>query len=137
MNARHARNLGLVGIGFGLGLVVANLPGAAAAPGDGQAGLETRKFRVFVDEVKQNLVFGDEFAGSYSRTFTLSDGSTRTIQLTPMVRRGMQVVEFKDTGGYTYMGLNGTTTNGTLMVQLRDVATQDAQLRAEGWPTEK
>ena len=47
---------------------------------------------------------------------------------------GKPVVEFKDTGFVSYMGLNGTTTNGTLMVQIRDVDSHEAQLRAEGWP---
>jgi hypothetical protein len=31
-------------------------------------------------------------------------------------------------------GSIGTTTNGTLMVQLRDVETMRAQAKAEGWP---
>jgi hypothetical protein len=59
----------------------------------------------------------------------------RRIELTPMVHRGMQVVEFKDNGGVHYMGLDGTTTDGTLMVQVRDVDTMRAVATAEGWPT--
>jgi ATP-dependent Clp protease adapter protein ClpS len=80
-----------------------------------------KRLMVSIDEVQQNFVFGEEFTGRYTKTLTLSDGSTRTIELTPMIHNGMPVVEFKDTGGVTYMGLNGTTTNGRLMVQLRDV----------------
>jgi hypothetical protein len=79
-------------------------------------------------------VFGDTFAGHYTGSFTLSDGSVRNIELTPMLHNGMKVVEFKDTGGLTYMGLNGTTTNGTLMVQLIDIDTLKAELEADGWP---
>ncbi len=51
-----------------------------------------------------------------------------------MIHNGMQVVEFKDNGGHTYMGLNGMTTNGALMVQVRNVAIMQRQLKAEGWP---
>jgi ATP-dependent Clp protease adapter protein ClpS len=91
--------------------------------------LAKKRFIVCVDEIQQNLVFGDQFAGRYSRTVTLSDGSTRTIELTPMMRNGRPVVEFKDTGGRTFMGLNGTTTNGTLMVQIRDLDAAQAELR--------
>lgn len=83
--------------------------------------LSKRRFLVCIDEIQQNFVFGDEFTGQYSKTVTLSDGTTRTIELTPMIRDGNPVVEFKDTGGCTYMGLNGTTTNGRLMVQIRDL----------------
>jgi hypothetical protein len=68
-------------------------------------------------------VFGDQFAGRYTKVVTLSDGSTRTIELTPMIRNGRPVVELKDTGGRTYMGRNGTTTNGKLIVQIRDKST--------------
>jgi ATP-dependent Clp protease adapter protein ClpS len=83
--------------------------------------LSKRRFIVCIDEIQQNFVFGAEFEGRYSTTVTLSDGTTRTIELTPVIRDGRPVVEFKDSGGCTYMGLNGTTTNGKLMVQIRDL----------------
>lgn len=83
--------------------------------------LSRRRFVVCIDEIKQNFVFGATFEGRYATTVTLSDGTTRTIELTPTIRDGRAVVELKDTGGCTYMGLNGTTTNGNLMVQIRDV----------------
>lgn len=51
----------------------------------------------------------------------MSDGSTRKIKLTPMIHDGIEVVELNDSGHISYMGLYGTTTNGTLMVKLRDV----------------
>jgi ATP-dependent Clp protease adapter protein ClpS len=38
-----------------------------------------------------------------------------------MIHDGMQVVELNDNGHISYMGLNGTTTNGDLMVQLHEV----------------
>jgi hypothetical protein len=94
--------------------------------------LSKKRFIVCIDEIQQNFVFGDQFAGGYTKTVTLSDGTTRTVELTPMIHDGKLVVEFKDTGFVSYMGLNGTTTNGTLMVQIRDLDSYEAQLRAEG-----
>jgi ATP-dependent Clp protease adapter protein ClpS len=89
--------------------------------------LTRKRFSVCIVEVQQEFAFGEMFAGRYTKTLTLSDGSTRTIELTPMTHNGIPVVEFKDSGGLTYMGLNGTTLNGRLMVQLCDV---DAALEA-------
>ena len=89
--------------------------------------LSRKRFMVCIDEVQQNFVFGEQFKGRYTKTLTLSDGSTRTIELTAMMRNGMPVVEFKDTGGVTYMGVNGTTTNGRLMVQVRDFDLPEAE----------
>jgi ATP-dependent Clp protease adapter protein ClpS len=83
--------------------------------------LSKRRLLVFIHEIKQELVWGDELGQCYTQTVSLSDGSTRTIELTPMIHNGTPVVEFKDTGHLSYMGLNGTTTNGTLMVQILDV----------------
>ena len=114
------------------GLLAANLPSALASA-EPAPDLSKRSFTVFIDEVKQNFVFGDRFTGRYTKTVTLSDGTVREITLTPMVHNGMQVVEFRDTGGLTYMSLDGTTTNGTLMVHLRDDARADAALKAQGW----
>lgn len=135
MKATTGKSLALVIAGFGAGLLVAHLPRAVAA-GVTTSGtdLAHRHFVVSVDEIRKNLVFAEPFTGHYSRTFTLSDGSKRSIDLVPMLHDGMQVVEFKDTGGHTYMGLNGTTTNGQLMVQVRDMDAQQAQLEQQGWP---
>ncbi len=88
--------------------------------------LAKKRFIVSIDEIQQNFVFGEQFADSYTKTVTLSDGSVRTIQLTPMIRHGRPVVELKDTGGRTYMLPNGTTTNGKLMVHIRDLDGMDA-----------
>ena len=71
--------------GLVTGVMAANFPGATASTDDFGADLSTKKFMVSVDEVKENFAFGNEFSGSYSRTFTMSDGSKRTIELTPMV----------------------------------------------------
>jgi hypothetical protein len=83
--------------------------------------VKTKEFVVFINEVSQSFVFGDSFVDSYSKTVTMSDGRTRTIRLTPMIRNERPVVELNDTGHISYMGLEGTTTNGKLMVQLHEV----------------
>ncbi len=132
MNMSTSKVVSLVFAAFAAGLGVANLPAAIASTGPAPD-LSKRRFTVYIDEIKQNHVFYDKFTGSYSKKLTLSDGSRREITLTPMMHNGMQVVEFKDTGGHTYMSLNGTTTNGTLMVQVQDEEASMAALREQGW----
>jgi hypothetical protein len=128
------KSIVLVVAGFGAGILVADLPRATAAGmTTPSTDLAHKHFIVSVDEIKKNFVFADKFDGHYSKTVTLSDGTTRTIELVPMLHDGMRVVEFKDTGRHTYMGLNGTTTNGKLMVQVRDLDAMHAQLKQEGW----
>jgi hypothetical protein len=56
----------------------------------------------------------------------------RAITLTPMIHDDRPVVELNDAGFISYMGLNGTTTNGTLMVQLRDMDEMRRQLESQG-----
>ena len=93
--------------------------------------MKTRAFAVFIDEVKQNFVFGDRFEGSYVKTVALSDGSSRTLKLTPTVRDGRELVELDIDGHVTYMGLNGTTTNrNTLVVAVREWPEEDAAAAA-------
>jgi len=117
---------------FGVGLAVGNLPTALATSGK-TTDLAHKTFTVSIDEVKKNFVFGDEFSGTYTKTVTMSDGTQRQIELTPMVHDGMQVIRLKDTGGLTYMSLNGTTTNGKLMIQIEDKEASLAALKAQGW----
>lgn len=83
--------------------------------------MNTREFVVSIDEVRQNLAWGERFTGSYTRSVTLSDGSQRTIKLTPMIRDGREVIELDDSGHISYMGLHSTTTNGTVMVQVHEM----------------
>jgi ATP-dependent Clp protease adapter protein ClpS len=84
--------------------------------------LSKKRFIVSIYEVQQEIVFAEEFSGQYTKSVTLSDGTTRTIELTPMMREGRQVVEFKDTGGRTYIGTvrapTGSAINGKLMVRV-------------------
>jgi len=92
------------------------------------------RFAVFINEIQQNFVFGDGLADRYTKTVTLSDGTTRKIELTPMIRNGELVVEFKDNGHTSYMGLNGTSTHDKLMVQISDYNDVLARRRKEGLP---
>src|SRR6478752_1875078 len=85
--------------------------------------LANKRFIVCIDEIQQNFVFGEEFAGRYVKTVTLADGTTRTLELTPVVRNGELMIELNDSGHCSYMGIDSTTTNGRLMVQVRDVDT--------------
>jgi hypothetical protein len=130
----NGKGIGLLLAGFAAGLLASRLPHAAAASDSITADLSKREFLVSIDEIRQNFAFGEPFVGHYYKTVTMSDGKIRRIELTPMIHNGIQVAEFKDNRGVTYMGLNGTTTNGTLMVQLRDADTMQAEARAEGYP---
>lgn len=126
--------------GFAAGLVVSNLPPAFAAPDAAPEDLSNKAFNVAIFEVKQKLTpgefLGEEFSGSYTQAITMSDGSQRNITLTPMMHKGRPVVRLQDNRHTSYMGLNGTTLNGTLLVQLRDMDALRAQLKAEGWPVQ-
>jgi hypothetical protein len=134
MSNTSIKSTGLLVAGFAAGLLVSRLPHAVAASDSVDTDLSKKEFIVSIDEIRQNFVFGDPFVGHYYKTVTMSDGKTRRIELTPMIHNGMQVVEFKDNRGVSYMGLNGTTTNDTLMVQLRDVDTMQGEAKTEGWP---
>jgi hypothetical protein len=87
--------------------------------------LSKKRFVVSITEIRQEIVFADEFAERYAKTVTLSDGSTRTVELTPVMREGSLVMEFNDTGHHTYMDIipvrNGGHTNGNLMVRIFDL----------------
>lgn len=84
-----------------------------------------KRFIVSIYEVRQEIVFAEEFSGRYIKNVTMADGTTRTIELTPMMRNGRPVVEFNDTGSCTYIGTlrvgTGTAINGKLMVRVADV----------------
>ena len=79
-------------------------------------------------EIKKTLVFAEEFAGQYTKSVTLSDGRTRAVELTPMIRNGARVIEFKD--HRSYMGMvrvrTGAHTTAKLMVQIQDLDELDA-----------
>jgi ATP-dependent Clp protease adapter protein ClpS len=85
--------------------------------------LSKKRYLVSIYEIQEH-VFAEEFSGQYVKTVTLSDGTARTLQLTPMMRNGTPVIEFNDTGGRSYMGImrvrTGMQTHGNLMVQIFD-----------------
>jgi hypothetical protein len=131
-----------VAVGFLAGVAASNLPSALASTNASPADeLAKKVFRVELYEVQQKLTPGDflaeEFSGTYTRTVALSDGTKRTIELTPMVHRGMQVVRLSDNGGVTYSSLNGSTLDGKLLIHLSDKAASRDRLKAEGWPSFK
>ena len=121
--------------GFAAGLIVSNLPAATAASTASSEDMANKSFDVAIFEVKQKLTPGKfiakEFSGSYAQTITMSDGKQRDIALTPMIYKGKHVVRLQDSGHTSYMGLNGTTLNGTLLVQLRDKNAAKASWQAE------
>jgi hypothetical protein len=134
MNLNVIKTSSLLVAGFSVGVLASHFPTASASNVPGASDLAQKQFLVSIDEVRQNFVFDDRFTGHYSKTVTLSDGTTRRIELTPMIHDGKQVVEFKDNDGHTYMGFNGTTTNGKLMVALHDIDAMNQYLKSEGLP---
>ena len=88
-----------------------------------------KSYFLSINEVRQNFVFFEEFSGTYKQTFTMSDGSVREIELTPVVKDGAELVQFRDGEGHTFMGPYGATTNGNLMVQVWDA--EETRRRAD------
>jgi|SRR5580658_11036706 ATP-dependent Clp protease adapter protein ClpS len=107
--------------------------------------LSKKRFIVSIYEIRQEIVFAEEFSGQYVKTVTLSDGTTRTVELTPTMRGGTAAMEFNDTGYRTSMEMlavrTGSHTNGNLMVRILDlddapaphVLPPDASLTAIAW----
>jgi ATP-dependent Clp protease adapter protein ClpS len=84
-----------------------------------------KRFIVSIFEIRQEIVFAEEFSGHYARTVTLSDGTTRSVELTPTMLGGGIAMEFNDTGHRTSMGMSpvcsGSHINGDLMVRVFDL----------------
>jgi hypothetical protein len=87
-----------------------------------------KTFVVSIDEIKQNFVLGDVFSGSYTKSVTMSDGSVREIALRPVMKDGQLVVELTDGRHVSYMGPNGTTTNGKLMINITEIGVPPNEL---------
>jgi ATP-dependent Clp protease adapter protein ClpS len=58
--------------------------------------LSKRRFIVSIYEIRQEIVFAEEFSGQYVKTVTLSDGTTRTVELTPTMLGGSTAMQFND-----------------------------------------
>lgn len=128
----------LPGAGFLSVLLVAGIvPASAALPPAPVASTASQyadaRYAVSMDEIARTFVAHHPFTGGYTTTLTMSDGSKRTIKLTPLIKDGMLLVHLEDTingkpagpNGNSYMGPNGTThdgsaANGTLMVKLQN-----------------
>jgi hypothetical protein len=86
---------------------------------------------VSIDEIRSNLLSPQTFSGQFTHEVTLSDGSVREVTLRPVQRNGQELVELTDksAGGiaHSYMGPFGTTVDGNLMINVKDLA----QLKAE------
>lgn len=133
MTALHRPSL-LLAIGFTAGAIV-SLAGYSWATSPARSiQASDRSYSVSIDEVRQNFVFGEQVSGVYVKVVRMSDGSVRKIQLRPVVKDGEELVELTDTSKdgrqLSYMGPNGTTTNGTLMVSVRDQAQLDREWAA-------
>src|SRR5690242_1469050 len=87
----------------------------------GGRSVKPKEFVVSLDEIAQSFVFGERFVESYTKTVTMSDGATRTITLTPMIRNGEPVVRLDDGGHVSYLGRNGSHTNGNLLVRIHEI----------------
>ncbi|AIF47806.1 hypothetical protein [Dyella japonica] len=122
----------LVGMGFVAGLAVsAGIVTAAVAPPvivpSGHA------YTVSIDEVRQNFVWSETIEGAYKRVVTTSDGTVHEITLRPVNKDGRELVELTDQSRdglqHSYMGPNGTTTDGSLMVNVKDLAELQALMK--------
>jgi len=109
----------------GLTLADANRPSLTASD---------HAYSVSLDEVKRNLVFADTFAGSYSHAVTMSDGTVHQITLRSVKDGGGELVELTDQSAngtaHSFMGPNGTTTDGQLMISVKDYAAIQAAMHA-------
>lgn len=106
--------------GSAFGVFVSNMPLAAASIENGNLNPNDITFVLSIDEVSQNFVFGERFSGKFEKTVTMSDGSERSIVLTPMEKDGKLAVKLQDGQGHTYMGPNGWTYNDSLLISLRN-----------------
>ena len=111
---------------FAAGFVVASPGGSADQPSD-------HAYVVSIDEIRSNLVPGEVFSGQFTRKVTMSDGSTREVTLRPVRQNGEELVELVDKSAsgaqHSYMGPNGTTTDGTLMINVKDAAVLQAAMK--------
>lgn len=87
------------------------------------------RFMVCIGEVRKNFVFGDLFSDVYTKSVTMSDGSIREIKLRPTMKDGDLIIEIRDGDHLSYMGPNGTTTHGALMIGLRQVGDSSFGIR--------
>lgn len=127
---RLSRSVVLVVVGFAAGVATATVSVALAQRNTYVPWAHT--YSVAVDEVKQNLVEPQLFSNEFHQRVTLSDGTVREITLRSEQENGQPLIEFLDKSSsgtfVSYMGPNGTTTNGTLMVSVKDASAIRTQM---------
>ena len=126
MSAIRRSSLLVIG-GFVAGAACSFVGITFAATAPAPITLSNRAYTVSIDEIKQSFVSAEEFSGSYSRTLTMSDGSTRDITLRPEVRDGKDVVELTDQKSngeiaHSYLAPNGTSISDMLMINVTEAA---------------
>jgi hypothetical protein len=132
---RFNRSFLLVAAGFAAGAGTFCAVSVFALPSSNSTAYEPshHTYLVSLDEIRSNLLWGKQFSGEFTSKVTLSDGSVREITLRPVQRDGQEMVELLDKSGHgtfqSYMGPNGTTTDGNLMINVKDVAELDAATR--------
>jgi hypothetical protein len=121
----YRRSLLLVTGGFLAGSACSFVGLTFAATAPAPAIPSSHAYLVSIDEIRQNIASAEPFAGSYTRTVTMSDGSTREITLRPELLDGKEVVEVTDQSSngkidHSVIGSNGTTINDMLMIRVTD-----------------
>jgi len=120
--SNKTRNIVLPFAMFCAGIAVATIGNSfAAVTAETLPDYKGASYIVSIDEVKQNFAFGEPMRDSFTKTVKMSDGKERTIELKSMLKNGKTVIEFKDGPRLSYIGIGGTTTNGTLMVSVHDI----------------
>lgn len=108
------------------GFVIASPVGSVTEPSD-------QTYLVSIDEIRSNFVEGQVLSHEFTRKITLSDGASHQITLRPVRRNGEELVELIDTtergSSHSFMGPNGTTTNGPLMINVKDIAELKAMMK--------
>jgi hypothetical protein len=131
--ALRNRSFLLVLAGFAAGAATVAAGFAVASPGGSADEPSGHAYLVSIDEIRSNLVPGELFSEQFTRKVTMSDGSIREITLRPIRQNGEEWVDLVDKSAsgshHSYMGPNGTTTDGTLMINVKDAAALEAAMK--------
>jgi hypothetical protein len=127
------RSFLLVAAGFAAGAGVFTAVSVFALPNSTAYAPSNHAYFVSLDEIRSNLLSGKTFSSEFTSKVTLSDGSVREVTLRPVQRNGENLVELVDKSAsgtfHSYMGPNGTTTDGSLMINVKDVAELGAGMK--------
>jgi hypothetical protein len=127
------RSFLLVTAGFVAGVAALGAGLAFASPGGSASEPSDHAYTVSIDEIRSTLDPGEVFSSAITRKVTMSDGSSREITLRPVRLNGEELVELvdKSAGGanHSFMGPNGTTIDGSLMINVKDMAQLTAAMQ--------